>query len=135
MNPRKVRSYRELMQIVDGCKGIPLVLKVVGRSLCRQPPTVWQKRLQEWRSGTSILESNNEILDRLRTCLDFPDSKAVVKDCFLDLGSFPEDQRIPVIALVDMWVELYGLDEDGIDSVANIYELCFRNLATLIITR
>ncbi|KAI4386704.1 hypothetical protein MLD38_004613 [Melastoma candidum] len=126
----------DIDEAIKGCKGIPLVLKVIGRSLCGQPQAVWRARLQEWRTGMSVLESDDgEILARLRTCLEFPDSKADVKHCFLDLGSFPEDQRIPATTLIDMWAELYGFDEEGVKSVANIHELCFRNLASLIIIR
>ena len=50
----------------------------------------------------------------------------------MDLGSFPEDQRLPVAAL---WVELYELDEDGIHAIANLQELTTRNLASLVMAR
>ena len=53
----------------------------------------------------------------------------------MDLGSFHEDQRIPVLALTNMWAELYKLDEDGIDAIANLYELTTRNLANLVMKR
>ena len=35
----------------------------------------------------------------------------------MDLDSFREDQRIPVLALIDVWQELYKHDEDGIDAM------------------
>ena len=53
----------------------------------------------------------------------------------MDLGSFPEDQRIPAAALIDMWAELYKLDEDGIHAIANLQELDIRNLASLVMAR
>ena len=53
----------------------------------------------------------------------------------MDLGSFHEGQRIPVLALVDMWAELYKLDEDGIEAIANLYELTIQNLANLVMIR
>ncbi len=53
----------------------------------------------------------------------------------MDLGSFPEDQRIPVPALIDMWAELYEPDEDCINAIANLHELTTRNLANLVRTR
>ncbi|CAK7346618.1 unnamed protein product [Dovyalis caffra] len=46
----------------------------------------------------------------------------------------PEDQRIPVNALIDMWMELYKLDEEPY-VVAKIQELSNRNLADLVVTR
>ena len=54
---------------------------------------------------------------------------------FMDLGSFREDQRIPVLALIDVWQELYKHDEDGIDAIAILHELTSRNLANLVMTR
>ena len=55
----------------------------------------------------------------------------------MDLGSFREDQRIPVLALIDVWQELYKHDEDGIDdiAIAILHELTSRNLANLVMTR
>ena len=53
----------------------------------------------------------------------------------MDLASFPEDQRIHAAALIDMWAELYELDEDGILAIANLQELTTRNLANLVMAR
>ena len=58
-----------------------------------------------------------------------------MKECFMDLGSFPEGQRIAVPALIDMWTELHELDEHGNDAIDNLHELTTRNLATLARTR
>uniref|UniRef100_A0A7N2LZN9 RPW8 domain-containing protein n=1 Tax=Quercus lobata TaxID=97700 RepID=A0A7N2LZN9_QUELO len=75
--------------------------------------------------------SDIELLGQLQKSLEFQDDK-VIKDCFMDLGSFPEDQRIYAAALIDMWAELYELDEDGIHAIANLLELTTRNLANLV---
>ncbi|KAL6136360.1 hypothetical protein ACLB2K_061655 [Fragaria x ananassa] len=53
-----------------------------------------------------------------------------VKDCLLDLGAFPEDSEIQVTALIDMWAELYDLDEE-MSCIAKLYELNNRSLALL----
>jgi len=53
----------------------------------------------------------------------------------MDLGLFPEDQRIPVTALIDMWAELYGLDNDGIEAMTIINKLHSMNLANVLIAR
>ncbi len=53
----------------------------------------------------------------------------------MELGLFPEDQRIPVAALIDMWSELHELDEDGIHTIAILHEIAIRNLANLVVTR
>lgn len=52
----------------------------------------------------------------------------------MDLGSFPEDHRIPVTALIDMWMELYKLVEDRY-AIVNLNDLSNRNLVNLVITR
>ncbi|KAJ0097588.1 hypothetical protein Patl1_28766 [Pistacia atlantica] len=94
-------------QIVRACKGSPLALTVVGRSLCGQPEEVWQIRVKEWTQDATIFYSNTDLLVPLQSSLDALDNK--IKECYMDLGSFPEDQRIPVTALIDMWMELYKL--------------------------
>ncbi|KAI4327491.1 hypothetical protein L6164_019944 [Bauhinia variegata] len=124
-----------LQQVVRGCRGSPLALNVVGGSLRGQPIELWQEMLKEWSHGHSILDSNNELLTRLQNSLNLLDDKLHIKECFMDFALFPEDQRIPVAALVDMWAELYKLDEDGIDAMANIYKLTTRNLANLVVTK
>ncbi|XP_059623794.1 probable disease resistance protein At5g66900 isoform X1 [Cornus florida] len=120
-------------EIVRGCRGFPLALKVVGGSLCGQPEVFWRCTLKQWSEGQSIFDSNSDLLISLQTSMDALGEKTNGKECFLDQGSFPEDQRIPATALIDIWVELYNLDE--IRALANIYELSTRNLVNLILTR
>ena len=123
------------MQILKVCGGFPLALKVIGKSLRGKSAEVWHSWVKKWTStGRSILDSDSDLLICLQESLDFLDDE-VIKKCFLDLGLFPEDQRIPVAALIDMWAELYELDEDGIDAIANLHEITSRNLASLVVTR
>ncbi|THG03288.1 probable disease resistance protein At5g66900 isoform X1 [Camellia sinensis] len=124
-------------KIVRGCGGFPLALEVVGKSLKGESEVTWKNKLNRWSEGQSIFYSDaapngaTDILKRLQTTLDDLDVK--IKECYLDLASFPEDQRIPAMALVDMWVELYNLDE--VSAFANIHELSDRNLLNLVPTR
>jgi hypothetical protein len=120
---------------VKGCGGFPLALKVIGRSLCGQSEMVWRRRVMEWSNDHSILASSSDLLGCLQRSLDFKDEELIIKECFLDLGLFPEDQKIRVAALIDMWSELYELDEDGIQVIANLCEISVRNLASLLLTR
>ncbi|KAK2973599.1 hypothetical protein RJ640_003121 [Escallonia rubra] len=126
-------------KIVEGCKGFPLALTVVGRALCDQHEVI----LEKWSEGRSIFDSNSDLLACLQASLDALDDRAIVaayqrkdmaivKECFLDLGSFPENQRIPATVLMDMWVELYDLDEEGMYTLANLLELSARNLVNLV---
>ncbi|KAL2333606.1 hypothetical protein Fmac_014819 [Flemingia macrophylla] len=124
-----------LQKIVRHCKGLPLVIKVIGRSLSHQPYELWQKMVEELSQGHSLLDSNTELLTSLQKILDVLEDSHIVKECFMDLALFPEDQRIPVTALVDMWAELYGLDNDGIEAMAIINKLASMNLANVLVTR
>ncbi|RXH75276.1 hypothetical protein DVH24_029997 [Malus domestica] len=129
-------TYEDLSRkIIKRFKGCPLAIALVGRSLRGQPIEIWHKRVVEWCKGSSILDSDRDLLACLQSSLDALDKeKAIIKECFLDLGSFPEDQRIAAAALIDMWAELYGLDEE-ILTIANLHELTARSLATLVVTR
>ncbi|XP_030975082.1 probable disease resistance protein At5g66900 isoform X4 [Quercus lobata] len=124
----------DIKKIVKGCGGLPLALKVIGSSLCGRSEEEWHCRLTKWSGGQFFCSSDTELLGQLQKSLEFQDDK-VIKDCFMDLGSFPEDQRIHAAALIDMWAELYELDEDGILAIANLRELTTRNLANLVMAR
>ncbi|KAM1091159.1 probable disease resistance protein At5g66900 isoform X1 [Malus sylvestris] len=127
------------IQIVNCCKRFPLAITTVGTSLCNQPIQEWRTKLKKLSKGSSILDSENDsekkLLALLESCLDDLNREmAPVKDCFIDLALFPQDQRIPVASLLDMWAELYEGSNDD-DSIVNLYHLTFRNLASLVVTR
>ncbi|KAJ4952292.1 hypothetical protein NE237_029124 [Protea cynaroides] len=113
--------------IVRGCRGLPLALKVIGNSLRWQPVKVWQNT-ERMLSNCSIFESQSDLLRCLASSLNYLNKK--VQECFMDLGSFPEDERIPASSLIDIWVELYDIDE--LDAYINLLELSTRNLVNLI---
>ncbi|BFG38936.1 hypothetical protein CerSpe_252100 [Prunus speciosa] len=119
-------------EIVRLCKRFPLSLKAIGDSLCNQPIQIWERKVLELSKG-SILGADKKLLAYLKSCLDDLDKgMATVKNCFIDLGLFPEDRIIPVTALLDMWAELYEGTEDFL-SIANLHELNTRNLARLVV--
>ncbi|KAL3722207.1 hypothetical protein ACJRO7_034558 [Eucalyptus globulus] len=123
-----------LDQIVKHCKGLPLALTVVAKSLRGKDRPIWERKLFDWSEGHSPLGSDSEILDCLRKSLDDLDGDPSIKEHFMDLGSFPEDCKIPATALIDMWVELYKLDFKGVRTIADLHELIYRNLADLMVT-
>ncbi|KAJ0770668.1 putative P-loop containing nucleoside triphosphate hydrolase [Helianthus annuus] len=118
-------------KIVNFCKGLPLDLTIVGASLCGQPAFKWKTTLKKWSETGSILQSNSNILHSPKSSIDALDELPNVKECFLDLGSFPEDERISAIVLMDMWVVLYNLDDEGTSTSENLLELSLRNLINL----
>ncbi|RVW57592.1 putative disease resistance protein [Vitis vinifera] len=122
----------------DGRSYMPdedLVERVVGRSLCGQPAEAWESRLLTWSEGQSIFSSDSDLLLCLQSSLDALADKGILKECFMDLGSFPEDQKIPATALIDMWAELYKLHTGGVFAINNLQELSFRNLLSLVDAR
>jgi hypothetical protein len=123
------------IQVVENCKGLPLAIKVIATSLSNRPYELWEKIVKELSQGRSILDSNTELLTRLRKILDVLEDNPINKECFMDLALFPEDQRIPVAALIDMWAELYGLDDDGIEAMNIINKLDSMNLADVLVAR
>jgi hypothetical protein len=124
-----------IQKVVENCKGLPLAIKVIATSLSNRPYELWEKIVKELSQGRSILDSNMELLTRLRKILDVLEDNPINKECFMDLALFPEDQRIPVAALIDMWAELYGLDDDGIEAMNIINKLDSMNLADVLVAR
>ncbi|KAL5752867.1 hypothetical protein ACOSP7_023054 [Xanthoceras sorbifolium] len=120
-------------KILRVCKGSPLALTVVGRLLCGEPAVVWQSRVREWDRGVSIFSSDTDLLHCLQSSLNALDDD--IKECYLDLGSFPEDQRIPITALIDMWMELHEWIEDGLSAISYLHRLSNRNLVNLVMAR
>jgi hypothetical protein len=53
-----------------------------------------------------------------------------VRECFLDPGSFPEDKKIPLDVLINMWVEIHDIDPE--EAFAILVELSDKNLLTLV---
>jgi hypothetical protein len=123
------------IQVVENCKGLPLAIKVIATSLSNRPYELWEKIVKELSQGSSILDSNMELLTRLRKILDVLEDNPINKECFMDLALFPEDQRIPVAVLIDMWAVLYGLDDDGIEAMNIINKLDSMNLADVLVAR
>ncbi|MED6186019.1 hypothetical protein PIB30_062686 [Stylosanthes scabra] len=134
-NYSNIQNEDILQRVVRGCKGSPLAITVIGRSISNQPYEFWLKMVQKLSQGRSIFDSNDELLKCLENILEILKDKPVMKECFMDLGLFMEDQRIPVTVLFDMWSELYGMDDDGIEAMTIINTLCSMNLANVSVAR
>ncbi|KAK9108738.1 hypothetical protein Sjap_016798 [Stephania japonica] len=116
-------------QIVEKCKGLPLALKVIGASLRGQPQMFWTSALNRLSRSEPICESHEmKLLKRMAISVDYLPEK--VKECFLDLASFPEDKKIPLDVLVNIWVEIHDLHEE--EAFAILVELSDKNLITLV---
>lgn len=92
------------MQILERCDGIPLIIEVIGSSLNNKSLNTWRDKVLGWSSGDTILDhAHTTVKDRLQSSVEAlaPD----LKECFLDMGSFLEDQKIRASAIVDIWAE------------------------------
>ncbi|KAL6847014.1 hypothetical protein ACP4OV_022867 [Aristida adscensionis] len=116
-------------QVAAECRGLPLALKVIGASLRDQPPKIWLSAKNRLSRGEAISDSHEtKLLERMAASVECLSEK--VRDCFLDLGCFPEDKKIPLDVLINIWMEVHDLDEP--DAFAILVELSNKNLLTLV---
>ncbi|KAI4987165.1 hypothetical protein ZWY2020_019965 [Hordeum vulgare] len=116
-------------QVAAECRGLPLALKVIGASLRDQPPMIWLSAKNRLSRGESISDSHEtKLLERMAASVECLSGK--VRECFLDLGCFPEDKKIPLDVLINIWMEIHDLDEP--DAFAILMELSNKNLLTLV---
>ncbi|KAG2630351.1 putative disease resistance protein At5g47280 [Panicum virgatum] len=120
---------RLVRQVSAECRGLPLALKVIGASLRDQPPKIWLSAKNRLSRGEAISDSHEtKLLERMAASIECLPEK--VRDCFLDLGCFPEDKKIPLDVLINIWMEIHDLDEP--DAFAILVELSNKNLLTLV---
>ncbi|XP_013611362.1 PREDICTED: probable disease resistance protein At5g66900 isoform X1 [Brassica oleracea var. oleracea] len=126
------KEYELLLQkIVKRCNGFPIVIEVVGVSLNGQTLTTWKGQVESWSQGETVLDipSQPTVLE----CLQ-PSFNALVpnlKECFLDMGSFLEDQKIRASVIIDIWMELYG-KSSSILCKKYLEDLASQNLLKLV---
>lgn len=119
-------------QLVESCKNHPLALKVIGGMLNGAPLASWETMSNELSTGKQSIWNLNEFMELLlEKSLDMLDEPEI-KQCYLDLGLFPEDQRIAATTLMDMWVHLYNHDKEGSATFDKLFRLSNKNLATLL---
>ncbi|EOA16023.1 hypothetical protein CARUB_v10004147mg [Capsella rubella] len=115
-------------QVANECKGLPLALKVTGASLNGKPEKYWQGVLQRLSRGEPADESHeSRLLNQMEASLENLDQ--TTKECFLDLGAFPEDRKIPLDVLINMWIEIHDIEEGN--AFAILVDLSHKNLLTL----
>ncbi|XP_076950826.1 putative disease resistance protein At5g66900 [Bidens hawaiensis] len=123
-------------KLVKCCKNHPLVLSVVGSLLNGTPVDNWEFMLKElYEENKSVLDLDVSILNCLQKSLYFFTKEDKMKQCYMDLGLFPEDQKIAASALRDMWTHLYKHDEKGMATTNILTNLSSKNLATQLPVR
>ncbi|KAD4179634.1 hypothetical protein E3N88_28225 [Mikania micrantha] len=131
--PRIIIDENLVNEMVECCKKHPLTLAVVGSSLNGRDEPAWRSMLRTLSHGSSVLDLNEKVRHRLERSFTTLDEE--FKECYMDFGLFPEDQRIPASSLLDMWVHLYNHDDAGVTTFDKIVGLSFRNLVNLVPTR
>ncbi|KAL6012560.1 DNA-binding transcription factor adr1 [Asimina triloba] len=115
-------------QVVAECRGLPLALKVIGASLRGRLPLEWLSAKNKLSRGESISDSHEtKLLKRMAISIECLSSKH--RECFLDLGSFPEDKKIPLDVLINMWFDMHDLVVE--DAFATLIELSEKNLLSI----
>lgn len=114
---------------MDECGRLPLALKVIGASLKGQSEMSWTSAKSRLSRGQPLCESHEvQLLERMKMSID--NLSETERKCFLDLGAFPEDKRIPLHILINMWVELHDIPEE--EAFAVLVQLSDKNLLTLV---
>ncbi|KAF7107094.1 LOW QUALITY PROTEIN: hypothetical protein CFC21_107774 [Triticum aestivum] len=133
--PAELRPLSE--EIVNKCKGLPLVIVLVGSLL-----HVRDKTMEEWRRINVQLNwelIDNSSLDHIRNVLhlSFIYLPTPLKSCFLYCSLFPEDYLFKRKQLVRLWIAEGFIEERGestLEEVAEGYlkELIDRNMLQVV---
>lgn len=122
-------DHNLVKEVIAECKGLPLALKVIGRSLHGQPHAAWMTAKDKLSQGQTISEYHKtEVLKRLKTSIDILEEE--VRECFLDMGIFPEARKISADPLLDLGVYVHKLKWTAAYTI--LIELASRNLVTLV---
>lgn len=104
-------------------------LKVVGASLKSRPEKYWEGVVNRLSRGEPADETHeSRLFTQIEATLETLDPKT--RECFMDMGAFPEDKKIPLDVIINMWVEMYDLEDAT--AFAVLVDLSNRNLLTLV---
>ncbi|EOA39703.1 hypothetical protein CARUB_v10008348mg [Capsella rubella] len=116
-------------KVVDECKGLPLSLKVLGASLKYKPERYWEGVVKRLSRGEAIDETHeSRVFTHIQESLENLEPR--IKNCFLDMGVFSEDKKIPLDLLTNVWVERHDIDEETAFSF--VLRLADKNLLTIV---
>ena len=91
--------------VVEECKGLPLALIVIGRSMAsRKTPREWEQAIQVLKSYPAEFSGmGDQVFPILKFNYDHLDNDTI-KSCFLYCSIFPEDHIIRNEGLIDLWI-------------------------------
>jgi len=109
----EVQGVGEL--VAEECKGLPLALKVIGRSMVgKTTRQEWEFQLKCLRESRQLPVQREEeaLFGRLKLSYDNLDNDSpVCKECFLGFAAFPEDDEVQMHQLIKVWKALGLLDD------------------------
>lgn len=112
-------------QVAAECHGLPLAIKVIGSCLRDQPWPVWESAKDDLSRAEYLNDRHKEeLLNCLETSVNILDDE--LKQCFLDLGAFPQGGKFSVDSLLDIWEYVRGMKRSYAFVV--LLELASRNL-------
>ncbi|XP_028762917.1 uncharacterized protein LOC114721246 [Neltuma alba] len=115
-NTNSSSNLQSLAQkIVEHCRGVPVVIVAVARSLKDQPSIVWKEALRNLQSGESIFnvceEDLKKVYEGLKLSYDnLKNEKA--RKLLLISSLFPEDSNIPMDFLIRIGVGMGPFGEE-----------------------
>ncbi|CAF2089145.1 unnamed protein product [Brassica napus] len=120
-----------LKKILKRCNGFPIVIEVVGVSLKGKSINTWKGQVESWSGGKkTILDSPRpSVLQCLQPSFNALDPD--LKECFMDMGSFLEDQKIRASVIIDIWMELYGISSSVV-CMKYLEDVASQNLLKLV---
>ncbi|KAL6335708.1 hypothetical protein AAG906_039471 [Vitis piasezkii] len=91
--------------VVEECKGLPLALIVIGRSMAsRKTPREWEQAIQMLKSYPAEFPGiEDEVFPILKFSYDHL-ADDTIKSCFRYCSIFPEDHTIENQGLIDLWI-------------------------------
>ncbi|XP_023747963.1 disease resistance protein At4g27190 [Lactuca sativa] len=145
-------------KIVASCRGLPLAIKTLGKSLRDTPQTaIWRNTYLRWRCSSPLFKNiEKEVFRPLALSYHSLPSK-ILQQCFLFCSLYPASFSIDVVELIQCWVSdglihenqtveeafNYGvaliehlkdsclLDQDGGQGTVKMHDV-FRDLAILL---
>ncbi|CAI9299286.1 unnamed protein product [Lactuca saligna] len=130
------RLIKSGIKIAKKCQGLPLAVVVIAGLLVKGEKSVdlWEKVAESVTSY--IVGDPNGYLDTL--ALSYDHLPRHLRDCFLYVGGFPEDYKIPVRRLIWLWVAEGFIHEDSsklMEEVAEDYLMDLIDRSLLIVAK
>lgn len=123
--------------LASKCHGVPLTITVVGGVLAGPSVIKWEMVAEK---VSDIFQSDETQLQTKAVELSYDMLPYDLRDCFVYMGVFPEDDEIPVKMLYDLWISegfvVQSRDRGSLEEAAkkSLKDLISRNLVKVLKT-